>query len=483
MFQLALRKIWRSNPPEALGKNFEKIIAAHDSGGFSAVERLLASASVSGKTQANAYTGLARYLMNNDCAGAANAAHRAYILDPKPYRLKWLAFRLHEAKNIIEAKTLLDILPRDTPFSESETRRARQLRMESLQLQRRGAIQGFGDTTETIAASCGDSPALDFPVDIVYLWSSGSPKRLALRQHYLDPDALPNANLSIARTRQNDELKYALRSIEKNLPWLRTIFIVVDDNEHPEWLDIKNPRIRIVSTSEIIDAQYLPVFNSNLIEMNVHKIPDLSDRFLMSCDDFLVLKPLPKSYFFGPGGIPVYRTREAKKNPESPYYNHLLFIAGVATFFTMKNHSSKILMTYHGIQAHSRTSIKHTLERTEVRFLAEVASKNRFRNALSDLDHLLYALIGSSRGEYIVSLVSDNEYTKDSNGKSRKNPNWSGLRHTTNYHTKFVSYIDTDRLHQISADDEDVKETSDSHRIVHRLFMERLFPGKSSVEL
>ena len=479
MFKSALcklREIWRSAPPETLGKNFEKLIAAHDQGGFTAVEQLLASVSISGHMRANGYTALARYLMNVDCVNAANAARRAYILDPKTYRLKWLVFRLYEAGEAIQAKALFDILPADTSFSESEARRADQLCLESLPLQQRGATQAD--------LSCADPSTLDFPVDIVYLWSSGSPKRMALRQQYLNPDAPQNANFSIARTRQNDELKYALRSIEKNLPWIRNVFIVVDDNEYPEWLDIKNPRVKIVNTSEIIDAKYLPVFNSNLIEMNVYKIPELSGNFLMSCDDFMVLKPLPKSYFFNQFGTPIYRTRRPTINEEGKYYQHLKFIAGIATFFTKTNCYSKIVMTYHGIQAHSKASIQYTLERTGVRFLAEVANKNRFRNELSDLDHLLYALIGESRGEYKCMFIEVDKYIKDEAGRTVKNKKWKGdIRLLSNNHSEFHKYINIDDLKQIAINDEDQEEISDSHKIIVRLFLERLFPDKSLVEL
>lgn len=77
--------------------------------------------------QANAWTALSRHLMQNKRDHAAEAARRAYALDPKPYRLKWLAFRLHEAGDVIEAAAMLELLPADTPFSSSETRQAGRL--------------------------------------------------------------------------------------------------------------------------------------------------------------------------------------------------------------------------------------------------------------------------------------------------------------------------------------------------------------------
>ncbi|SDR41831.1 FkbM family methyltransferase [Paraburkholderia tuberum] len=131
-----LAKIWRQSgqqtPPKLLGgKSFDKLIEAYGKGGLDAAEKLLAGASIGPVMQANAYTVLARNLMNSDRTNAAMAARRAYEIDPKPYRLKWLAFRLHEIGKVIEAEAMLKILPPDTPFSESEARQANQVGHEA----------------------------------------------------------------------------------------------------------------------------------------------------------------------------------------------------------------------------------------------------------------------------------------------------------------------------------------------------------------
>ncbi len=141
-----LRKIWkeenRQTPPESLGgSDFSKVIAAYGEGGFDTVEVLIAAASISPAMQASALTTLARYLMAGDPAQAAEAARRAYTMDPKPFRLKWLAFRLHEAGEVAEAEAMLVILPADTPFSDSEARQASRLRSEAKNARQREAKQ------------------------------------------------------------------------------------------------------------------------------------------------------------------------------------------------------------------------------------------------------------------------------------------------------------------------------------------------------
>jgi hypothetical protein len=146
---IKLGKVWRmyhrKAPPESLGgKGFEKLIPAYSEGGFDAVAKLMGEISISPATQANGYTILGRYLMSSDRVKAAEAARRAHALDPKSYRLKWLAFRLHEAGDVIEAEAMLDILPPDIQFSDSESRQASRLRHEATNARQHEAKQQTG---------------------------------------------------------------------------------------------------------------------------------------------------------------------------------------------------------------------------------------------------------------------------------------------------------------------------------------------------
>ena len=130
-----LLKIWRQStrqqPPGVLGgEGFDKVIAAFGEGGFDAVRQLLATADISPEIQANAYTAVARHL-KGDVVQAAEAAREAYSTDPRPYRLKWLAFRLYGAGEILEADALLDLLPQDMSYSDSESREVSQIRYEA----------------------------------------------------------------------------------------------------------------------------------------------------------------------------------------------------------------------------------------------------------------------------------------------------------------------------------------------------------------
>ena len=134
-----LRKMWkaleRTTPPSELGgKSFQAVIDAYSADGANAVEKKLDSVFIAPTMRANAYTALARHLMIIDVQTAAEFAHRAYETDPRPYRLKWLAFRMHDANDAVTAEAMLDMLPADIPMSESEERQVARIRRESKQL-------------------------------------------------------------------------------------------------------------------------------------------------------------------------------------------------------------------------------------------------------------------------------------------------------------------------------------------------------------
>ena len=47
------------------------------------------------------------------------------------------------------------------------------------------------------------------------------------------------------RHTDNEELRYSLRSIEKNAGWIRNVYIVTD--QIPNWLNLTNPRVKIIT--------------------------------------------------------------------------------------------------------------------------------------------------------------------------------------------------------------------------------------------
>lgn len=130
---IKLCKIWKAQekntPPAALGgKTFQKILDTYTKSGLEAVEKLLDSIYISQTMRANVYTALARYVMHSDAKQTAIFARQAWETDPRPYRLKWLAFRLHEAGDVITAEAILEMLPTDITMTQSEIRHAERIK-------------------------------------------------------------------------------------------------------------------------------------------------------------------------------------------------------------------------------------------------------------------------------------------------------------------------------------------------------------------
>lgn len=116
--------------------------------------------------------------------------------------------------------------------------------------------------------------------------------------------------VSEARFRDYGLLKYWFRGVDKFAPWVRKIHFVTC-GQKPEWLDENHPKLNLVDHKDFIPEQYLPVFNSNLIEIYMHRIPDLSEHFVYFNDDFFIINHLPKERFFSnglPNDIAAFRT-------------------------------------------------------------------------------------------------------------------------------------------------------------------------------
>lgn len=108
--------------------------------------------------------------------------------------------------------------------------------------------------------------------------------------------------VSVARFRDHGLLKYWFRGVEKFAPWVRKIHFVTC-GQSPEWLNKAHPKLQLVHHEDYIPHEYLPVFNSSLIEIYLHKIPDLSDNFVYFNDDFFIIDDLSPERFFK-NGVP-----------------------------------------------------------------------------------------------------------------------------------------------------------------------------------
>ncbi len=92
-------------------------------------------------------------------------------------------------------------------------------------------------------------------------------------------------------------LRYWFRGVERFAPWVRKIHFVTEGHL-PDWLNTKHEKLAIVKHSDFIPEQCLPTFNSNAIELFMHKIPGLTEQFVYFNDDmFLINKMDPEDFF------------------------------------------------------------------------------------------------------------------------------------------------------------------------------------------
>ena len=102
---------------------------------------------------------------------------------------------------------------------------------------------------------------------------------------------------SLERFRDTNLLKYKFRSIEKYMPWIDTIHIVVQSpSQVPDWLN--TDLINVVYHSDIVPIECLPLFNSSALEMFMQNIFGLSERFIYSNDDMICNAPMICNDFF-----------------------------------------------------------------------------------------------------------------------------------------------------------------------------------------
>ena len=131
------------------------------------------------------------------------------------------------------------------------------------------------------------------PIDIILPWVNGNDPAWRAERDKYDSDQI----VSNVRYQSWDNLQYVFRGIEKNMPWIHKVFFVTWGHL-PEWLNISCEKLTIIKHNDYIPAMYLPTFNSNVIEMNYFRIPDLSENYILFNDDLFPVQPIPKEYYF-----------------------------------------------------------------------------------------------------------------------------------------------------------------------------------------
>ncbi len=303
-------------------------------------------------------------------------------------------------------------------------------------------------------------------IDLVYLWVDGNdPKWLEKRQKYIKEKALISG-----RYDDNQELKYSLRSIEKNLPWIRKIFIVTD-NQRPKFIDENHPKIQFVNHEEILPKEILPTFNSVIIEYFIYKIPDLSEKFLLANDDCFAYKKLTPDFFFKEDGLPIIRMRydalhkiklELKTRLNIPVNNYRLTIGNAYRLMEKKFNVFYRGMPHHNLDGYLKSTYKEAVEDVFYKELSAIFH-HRFREN-SDIQRILFNYYSLAVKKGHLKFVDRKESCRIMTNRSAK-----FHRYMKKYDPILFCLNDTE-----NATEEDRKKVAP--------FLATLFPEKSTFE-
>ena len=307
-------------------------------------------------------------------------------------------------------------------------------------------------------------------IDLVYLWVNGNdPRWQAKRNAVIGKTEEHSAVNCDGRYADNDELRYSLRSVEQYAPWIRRIFIVTD-NQTPVWLDTTNPKIRIVDHKEIMPAECLPCFNSNVIEHFLSEIPGLSEHFLYANDDMYLNQPVNPSDFFASDGLPIIRQNRR------PFRKFTLMIKDKVLHKPLSNYNVTIHRTaelvesrfghyfsgkaHHNIDSYLKSDCRHTRDY----FKDEIGStlQNHVRKP-NDIQRSIYHSVALAEHRGHLRYVSQREslrihiQNRKHYGKLKK------------YNPIFFCMNDSEYAHE-------------ADREYARAFLEERFPAKSVYE-
>ena len=114
-----------------------------------------------------------------------------------------------------------------------------------------------------------------------------------------DPNLVREGLHQIKKDEDNEELRYSIRSILTNIPWVRKIFIVMPNEKVRYFKDYEliNEKIIYIKDKDLLGYDSS---NSHAFQYRFWKMKQfgLSENFIYMDDDCFIGKPLNKSHFF-----------------------------------------------------------------------------------------------------------------------------------------------------------------------------------------
>lgn len=256
-------------------------------------------------------------------------------------------------------------------------------------------------------------------IDVVIPWVDPTDKEWqASKNKFLKDLNNDKVDNSENRFRDWDNFKYVFRGIDKFMPWVHKIYLITC-GQVPDWMNKEaDDRLVIVNHSDYIPKEYLPTFSSHPIELNLHRIKELSEHFIYLNDDYFVINETSPEDFFV-DGLPCDYALEDPITPDhKDIFNNILINNMVLLnshydrrtvlkeqkkkFYSMcdkkafvTNMCFRPLKRNHFFGLHyshlASNILKNTIEKvwTENREILEATSSHKFRNA-DDVNQFIF---------------------------------------------------------------------------------------------
>ncbi|MDF1757419.1 MAG: Stealth CR1 domain-containing protein [Legionellaceae bacterium] len=144
------------------------------------------------------------------------------------------------------------------------------------------------------------------PIDVVISWVDGHDQKYQQKLNDFCAKQGIDKKVAIEPTRiyQSNEIYFCLQSLRRFAPWVRTIYIITNQQTPKAVSDLKNStfgrKIKIIDQNDLLSSLDIksPVFNSISVEWLIWKIKGLSNNFLYLNDDFFIIRDVEPEDFF-----------------------------------------------------------------------------------------------------------------------------------------------------------------------------------------
>lgn len=270
----------------------------------------------------------------------------------------------------------------------------------------------------------------ELKIDLVYLWVNGNDEQWQKEKlNWQKKMGIETGDeVNPCRFIDNEELRYSLRSIERNAPWINKIFIVTN-GQVPSWLDTSHPKIKIITHDQIMPKDVLPTFNSNAISTSIINIPGLSEHFLYSNDDCFISKPVKPSFFFNEKGIPIIRLIKHHWSEEQInsriYENNVVYSANL---IAEKYGKYMAFTSIHNIMPFRKSNIRKCIAEFKEEFDNTMHCRFRAKNHLMFTIVHFYSIVNNlgilklTKGNDVATVVNISTYNNMLSKVKKDNP-------------------------------------------------------------